>query len=142
MKYVFLVSHGELAQGMATALGMLAGQGREDILSAGLEDGMGADVFAEKVKECLSRVGAEDEILLFADLIGGSPLTNVANVIAELGLMDRTVMTGGMNMPLVLSAVLMKDTMETEDLVETLIPEAREALARFRITGEDADEEI
>lgn len=142
MKYVFLVSHGELAQGMATALGMLAGQGREDILSAGLEDGMGADVFAEKVKECLSRVGAEDEILLFADLIGGSPLTNVANVIAELGLMDRTVMTGGMNMPLVLSAVLMKDTMETEDLVESLIPEAREALARFRITGEDAEEEI
>ena len=142
MKYVFLVSHGELAQGMATALGMLAGQGREDILSAGLEDGMGADVFAEKVKECLSRVVAEDEILLFADLIGGSPLTNVANVIAELGLMDRTVMTGGMNMPLVLSAVLMKDTMETEDLVESLIPEAREALARFRITGEDAEEEI
>ena len=142
MKYVFLVSHGELAQGMATALGMLAGQGREDILSAGLEDGMGADVFAEKVKECLSRVGAEDEILLFADLIGGSPLTNVANVIAELGLMDRTVMTGGMNMPLVLSAVLMKDTMQTEDLVESLIPEAREALARFRITGEDAEEEI
>ena len=35
MKYVFLVSHGELAEGMATALGMLAGQGREDILSAG-----------------------------------------------------------------------------------------------------------
>ena len=142
MKYVFLVSHGELAQGMATALGMLAGQGREDILSAGLEDGMGADVFAEKVKECLPRVGAEDEMLLFADLIGGSPLTNAANVIAELGLMDRTVMTGGMNMPLVLSAVLMKDTMETEDLVESLIPEAREALARFRITGEDAEEEI
>ena len=142
MKYVFLVSHGELAQGMATALGMLAGQGREDILSAGLEDGLGADVFAEKVKECLSRVGAEDEILLFADLIGGSPLTNAANVIAELGLMDRTVMTGGMNMPLVLSAVLMKDTMETEALVESLIPEAREALARFRITGEDAEEEI
>ena len=142
MKYVFLVSHGELAEGMATALGMLAGQGREDILSAGLEDGMGADVFAEKVKECLSRVGAEDELLLFADLIGGSPLTNAANVITELGLMDRTVMTGGMNMPLVLSAVLMKDTMETEALVESLIPEAREALVRFRITGEDAEEEI
>ena len=142
MKYVFLVSHGELAEGMATALGMLAGQGREDILSAGLEDGMGADVFAEKVKECLSRVREEDEILLFADLIGGSPLTNAANVITELGLMDRTVMTGGMNMPLVLSAVLMKDTMETEALVESLIPEAREALVRFRITGEDAEEEI
>lgn len=56
MKYVFLVSHGELAQGMATALGMLAGQGREDILSAGLEDGMARTSLPKKVKECISGI--------------------------------------------------------------------------------------
>ena len=99
MKYVFLVSHGELARGMHTALKMLSGENRDDILSVGLEDGMGADVFVENVKKTLSVVGEDDEILLFADLVGGSPLTNAANTIAELGMMDRTVMIGGMNMP-------------------------------------------
>ena len=84
MKYVFLVSHGELARGMHTALKMLSGENRDDILSVGLEDGMGADVFVENVKKTLSVVGEDDEILLFADLVGGSPLTNAANTIAEL----------------------------------------------------------
>ena len=142
MKYVFLVSHGELAHGMHTALKMLSGENREDILSVGLADGMGADVFVENVKKCLSVVGTEDEILLFADLVGGSPLTNAANTIAEMGLLDRTVMIGGMNMPLALSAVLMKDTMETKDLVDMLIPEAREELKQFQITAEESDDEI
>lgn len=142
MKYVFLVSHGELARGMHTALKMLSGEDRDDILSVGLEDGMGADVFVENVKKTLSVVGEDDEILLFADLVGGSPLTNAANTIAELGMMDRTVMIGGMNMPLALSAVLMKDTMTTPDLIEMLIPEAREELKQFEITSEESDDDI
>ena len=40
MKYVLLVSHGMFAPGLHSALNMLAGGGREDILSASLEDGM------------------------------------------------------------------------------------------------------
>ena len=46
MKYVLLVSHGTLAPGLHNALGMLAGEDREDILSLGLENGTGADEFA------------------------------------------------------------------------------------------------
>lgn len=142
MKYVFLVSHGELAKGMHSAVEMLAGGGRNDILSVGLENGMGADVFAEKAKEVLSVVGEDDEILLFADLVGGSPLTTASNVIAEMGLLSRTVMIGGMNMPLVLSATLMKDTMETNDAVEMLISEAKEGIKQFEVTLDTVEEEI
>ena len=52
------------------------------------------------------------------------------------------VMIGGMNMPLALSAVLMKDTMTTPDLIEMLIPEAREELKQFEITSEESDDDI
>ncbi|MCI9645233.1 MAG: PTS fructose transporter subunit IIA [Lachnospiraceae bacterium] len=142
MKYVVLVSHGTMAPGLHNALGMLAGESREDILSTSLENGMGASDFAENVRRCISKITAEDEILLFGDLVGGSPLTTAANVIAEQGLMGRTVMLGGMNLPLALSAVLMKDTMETKDLVEMLIPEAREELKRFQIENNESEDEI
>ena len=54
----------------------------------------------------------------------------------------RAVMIGGMNMPLALSAVLMKDTMTTPDLIEMLIPEAREELKQFEITSEESDDDI
>ena len=142
MKYVLLVSHGTLAPGLHNALGMLAGEGREDILSLGLENGMGADEFAGKLKAVLQKVTTEDEILLLADLVGGSPLTTAANVIAELSLRDRTVMIGGMNLPLALSAVLMKDSMELSDLKEMLLPEAREELKEFTIIKENEEDEI
>lgn len=142
MKYVVLVSHGTLAAGLHNALGMLAGENREDILSVGLENGMGADAFAQKVEETLSKVGVEDEIILLADLVGGSPLTTAANVIAKMSLLDRTVMIGGMNLPLALSAVLMKDAMEVTELKEMLLPEAREEMKEFHVAKDEEEDDI
>lgn len=142
MKYVVLVSHGMLAPGLHNALEMLAGEGREDILSTSLENGMSSEVYAENLRKRLAVVGKEDEILLFGDLVGGSPLTTAANIIAQMDLLERTIMIGGMNLPLVLSAVLMKDTMDRKELAEMLIPEAREELKEFQITSEDSEDEI
>lgn len=142
MKYIVLVSHGMFAPGLHDALGMLAGENREDILSTSLKNGMGADEFAENVRKLVSVVKEEDEILLFADLIGGSPLTTTANVLAEEGLIGRTTMIGGMNLPLVLSAAVMKDTMDTAELKEMLIPESREMLQEFTVTVEENEDDI
>lgn len=142
MKYVVLVSHGKFALGLHNALSMLAGEGRKDILSTSLENGMSSTVYADNVRNCISGITEEDEILLFGDLVGGSPLTTAANVIAEQGLMERTVMIGGMNLPLVLSAVLTKDTMDTGELVNMLLEEAREELKQFQISSDAEEDEI
>ena len=103
---------------------------------------MGSDEFAENVRKCISVVKEEDELLVFADLIGGSPLTTTADVLATEGLLERTTMIGGMNLPLVLSAAVTKDTMETEELVEMLIPESREMLQKFTVEAEETEDEI
>ncbi|MDE7202300.1 MAG: PTS fructose transporter subunit IIA [Lachnospiraceae bacterium] len=142
MKYVLLVSHGMMAPGLHNALAMLAGEGREDILSTSLENGMSSTVYAENVRNCISKITDDDEILLFGDLVGGSPLTTATNVIAEKNLLGKTVVIGGMNLPLALSAVLMKDTMETKELVEMLISEAREELKEFHVADSEAEDEI
>jgi len=142
MKYVVLVSHGTMAPGLHNALKMLAGEGREDIVSTSLENGMSSETYAENVRKCISGITKEDEIILFADIVGGSPLTNAANVIAEQGLIDKTVMVGGMNLPMVLSAVLTKDDMDSKELIDALLPEAREALKEFYVAEEKSEDEI
>lgn len=142
MKYVVLVSHGTMAPGLHNALLMLAGGNREDILSTSLENGMGSEEYAQNLRKCISGITKEDEILLFGDLVGGSPLTTAANVIAEQGLMEKTIMLGGMNLPVTLSAVLMKDTMDTGLLMEMLIQEGREELKEFRITSTESEDDI
>ena len=141
MKYVLLVSHGEFAPGLHKAVNMLAGEEREDVLSTSLVNGMGADEFAENVKQVLSVVGSGDEIMVFADIVGGSPLATTANVLLETGLLERTRMIGGMNLPLVLTCVLSKDDEETADLIDELIEGAREQIKEFTIAVDDEDEE-
>ena len=141
MKYVLMVSHGEFAPGLHKAVNMLAGEEREDVLSTSLVNGMGADEFAENVKQVLSVVGSGDEIILFADIVGGSPLATTANVLLETGLLERTRMIGGMNLPLVLTCVLSKDDEETADLIDELIEGAREQIKEFTIAVDDEDEE-
>jgi PTS system N-acetylgalactosamine-specific IIA component len=52
-------------------------------------------------------------------------------------------MIGGMNLPLVLTTVLMKDTMELEDIKEDILSEAAEALKVFEVAvDEGADDDI
>ena len=141
MKYVVLVSHGEFAPGLHKAVNMLAGEEREDVLSTSLKNGMGADEFAEKVKSVLSVVGPEDEIILFADIVGGSPLATTANVLMEMDLLGRTRMIGGMNLPLVLTAVLGKDDVDTEELKEEIIEGAKDQIKEFVVAVDDDDDE-
>ena len=102
---------------------------------------MGADEFADNIRELLSVVGEDDEIIMFADIVGGSPLATAANVIAEKGLLARTTMIGGMNLPLVLTAVLGKDDVDTEELKEEIIEGAREQIKEFVVAVEDDEEE-
>ena len=143
MKYVVLVSHGTFAQGLHSVLKMLAGGDRADVLSTGMEDGMGADVFAERFKETISTIGDEDEIILLADIIGGSPLTNALDVAAKAGMLDRTRAYGGMNLPMALTAVLMKDTVDKDTLEMSMLTESKNAMARMELhTEEDGEDDI
>ena len=105
---------------------------------------MGADEFADNVREILKDITDEDEIALFADIVGGSPLTTAANVIAEKGLLDRTVMVGGMNLPLVLSTILTKDFAEDfkEHVRTAMVAEAKEMIQEFTVAVEEESDDI
>ena len=136
MKYLVLVSHGEFAAGLKTSLMMLAGQ-RDDVIASGLPDGKTADEFAEIFKESVKDI---HEDVLLADIVGGSPLTTALNVLAEKGLMEKTTTIGGMNLPLALTSVLMKDTLQGDSFVQAVLSEATTALQEFKVVEDDEDD--
>lgn len=140
MKYVVIVSHGQYAQGIHSVITMLAGK-RDDVISTSLQDGMGSDDFAVQVEQAIAKITKEDEILLMADLIGGSPLTTAIEVLANHDLQKNTVIFGGVNVPLVLTAVLMKDNLSLEELKKIIMEEAREAMAEFHLQSMDSEPE-
>lgn len=144
MKYVVLVSHGTFAPGLHSVLKMLAGGEREDVMSTSLEDGMSADTFGENFKELIKGVKQEDEIILLADIIGGSPLTTALNVLTEKGMLSRTIAFGGMNLPMALTAALTKDALDNELLKMSLVQESQGAIKELvlDLEAEDSDDDI
>ena len=142
-KYVVMVSHGEFAPGLHSAVKMMTGD-RDDVLSTSLKDGMSADEFAENFKTLTKDIKDDDQIILLADILSGSPFTNALNVLSERGLLGNTLVLAGMNMPMAITAVLMKDNFDDFDaLAETLLSEGRSGLTRFTVEDdEDADDDI
>lgn len=138
MKYVILVSHGKFANGLNDALSMLAGN-REDILSVGLENGKSVDEFVALFTEKVKDISNDDEVILLGDIIGGSPLTNATNVLVNKGI--KTVILGGMNLPLALTTVLMKDTVSLDEIADQVLEQACMAMQEFKIV-EESEEDI
>ena len=140
MRYLILVSHGTFAPGLHNALGMMAGSDREDIRSTSLLDGMDVDTFRANFTELVKDITAEDEIILTADIIGGSPLTTVLDVLTEKGLLGKTLAIGGMNLPLVLTAAFADAETPLEELEQELTGEAKDQIKRFDFGGDEDDD--
>ncbi len=140
MRYLILVSHGTFAPGLHNALGMMAGSDREDIRSTSLLDGMDVDTFRANFTELVGDITAEDEIILTADIIGGSPLTTSLDVLTEKGLLAHTLAIGGMNLPLVLTAAFADADTPLEELEQELTGEAKDQIKRFDLGGDEDDD--
>ena len=140
MRYLILVSHGTFAPGLHNALGMMAGSDREDIRSTSLLDGMDVDTFRANFAELVGDITAEDEIILTADIIGGSPLTTALDVLTEKGLLAHTLAIGGMNLPLVLTAAFADADTPLNALEAELTGEAKDQIKRFALGGDEDDD--
>lgn len=140
MRYLILVSHGTFAPGLHNALGMMAGSDREDIRSTSLLDGMDVDTFRANFAELVQDITPEDEIILTADIIGGSPLTTALDVLTEKGLLGKTLAIGGMNLPLVLTAAFADAETPLEELEQELTGEAKDQIKGFDLGGDEDDD--
>ncbi|MCI9332513.1 MAG: PTS fructose transporter subunit IIA [Oscillibacter sp.] len=138
MRYHLIVSHGGFASGMAEALGMLVGQ-REDVLQVSFRDGMALPAFQEQVRQVAAPITAEDEVLVMADLVNGSPLTTTMAVLAEGPGLDRVRAVGGINLPMAVAAIEGEDD-PLDDTVEAMKACAKEEVKQFQTeTGSDDD---
>ena len=88
----------------------------------------------------VGKIGDGDSVFLFGDIIGGSPLTNAINVITEAGLLPRTRIFGGVNLPAVLTAALSPEA-DDDSLAADVVSEGVAALQEFKVAVEDDDED-
>lgn len=131
MKYVLLVSHGTLAPSLHETMREFFLGEREDLLHVNMKEGMGPDAYIEEVRRVLNAVKPEDDLIVLADLLGGSPLTYASYVIHEMGLLPQAWFLGGMNLPMAVDIMMKKDTMSTWYLMNHFVDEARNTVMPF-----------
>lgn len=143
MKYLVLISHGGLAEGLKSSLAMFASDKIDQVLALGLRDGKTVDDFSTEVREALAKTGEDDQFLVLADIVGGSPLTTALKALDELGKLETAVVLGGMNLTMAITATVMKDILDGEALAKAILEEASTALQEFKTDSDDeGDDDI
>ena len=143
LKYLILVSHGQFAEGVKTSLEMFAGDAIKHCFALGLHNGDSAEDFTKKVTAFLQKeeFKKEDEFVIIADIIGGSPLTTFLNVFSEQGYLENSVVIGGMNFSMTLAALISLENMSKEELIKAAISEGEKAIKQYEIPQNSVDSE-
>ena len=118
---------------------MLVGQ-REDILQASFRDGMPLPAFQSQLRKVTAPITPNDEVLVLADLVNGSPLTTTMSVLSESPGLANIRAIGGMNLPIAVTAIECEDD-PLDEAVEAMMNCAREEVKQFSIST-DSDEDI
>ena len=105
MRGILLVSHGFFAEQLKESLKMIAGP-VTNVYAACLEPTDGPEQFMEKLKNLDEELSQYDEVVVFADLLGGSPSnTAFQYYIAR----ENYSFIAGMNFPMILTTILSED---------------------------------
>jgi PTS system N-acetylgalactosamine-specific IIA component len=137
-----MISHGEFAPGLRSAVFMMTGP-KDEVLCTNLRADMSADEFQENFRALVAPISpAQDEVILLCDILGGSPMTKALEVLSEKDLLDKAIVLTGMNMPMAMTAVIMKDAMDDKAaLTAAIISESQGAIAEFKTVSEESSDD-
>jgi PTS system N-acetylgalactosamine-specific IIA component len=130
MRYMLLVGHARLPQALKGALEMLMGE-RDYLLCCSMEEGVGLDQYAAKLDAVLSSVGPDDEVVLIADTVGGSPAKVASAALGKLDLKGACAFGGAKLAMVIAASMAIEDEVDLETIAESVVAEGSLAVRRI-----------
>lgn len=118
---ILIATHGDFASGLLSAVELIAGK-QEKVGTIGLHHEDGIEGFEQKVNNMLDDLDDGDGVLVFVDILGGTP----SNVIFRSLSRKKFKAIAGVNMAMVVQAVMMRDGMSEEELYENVLEIAKQ----------------
>lgn len=137
MKGIVLVSHGDMAKGMAHSATFFMGDAIEQLEYCGLRQDQSPEDFAQELAAAVAKADSGDGVFILADLFGGTPCNQA---VQQLG--DKVELIAGMNFPMLLELLSerVSDDVDAVQLAEkgrrSLI-NVKELLASMTMDDED-----
>lgn len=133
-----LVSHGALASGMLDSLEMIIGQ-VESLGCCSLLPATDSHDYKRAMLSQSQRLDSGAGVLVFADMYGATPY-NTALYNSQGFSAEQYQVIAGVNLPLLISAVLNRQGLPLNQLVALLKHEAQESIVFQPLVGEEASQ--
>ncbi len=137
MKGIVLVSHGDMAKGMAHSATFFMGDSIEQLEYCGLRQDQSPEDFAQELAVAIAKVDSGDGVIILADLFGGTPCNQS---VQQLG--DNVELIAGMNFPMLLELLSERmsgdvDAVQLAEKGRMGLINAKELLASMTTDDED-----
>ena len=120
MRKFLIAAHGSFSSGIKSSLDIIIGKMENVFIIDAYVDGNKS--IEDELNAILMNVQADDELLVFSDLMGGS----ITNQILRYGLRENVHVVSGMNLPLLIDIMLADADTPVKDVIENAISIARE----------------
>ena len=136
MKHLVIASHGFLSRELIESAALIMGEG-PDIFYLCMCETTTRDEIREILEEKLEQWKLDDEIIIMADVLGGS----ICTLCTEF-LVDRRVhIVSGVNLPMVLTALGGVEFMDLNEMIEQMINSAKEGICYINQMQADSGKE-
>jgi len=113
---LIVTGHGIFPTGILSSLKLIAGE-QEKVIGVDFKEGQSSEILRENIEKAVNDINC-DEILVLADLAGGSPF-NISALISENKTDKKIKVIAGMNLPMLLEVSLMRSDCTVDELLET-----------------------
>jgi len=120
MRKFLIAAHGSFSSGIKSSLDIIIGKMENVFVIDAYVDGNKS--IEDELNAILGKVQADDELIVFSDLMGGS----ITNQILRYGLRENVHVISGMNLPLLIEIMLADADTPVKDVIENAISIARE----------------
>lgn len=109
-----IIGHGKIAEGLLNANSMILGE-QENVSVLSLDPNQSVDDFKKKLESEINNVKKGNEILILADLFGGTPVNVAVSVAYERE--DIEIITG-INLPLLIELINARYNNSLSELID------------------------
>lgn len=118
MPRILVVTHGGLAEAFQGVLGMLFGEDAREVVALGLMPEDSSEAFGGRVAGAIRDAHSDDGVLVFVDVMSGTPFNVVAMAMHDLAEQCPNVeCLAGVNLPVLMEAFASRQDLSLEDLV-------------------------
>jgi PTS system mannose-specific IIA component len=113
---IVIVTHGQLGESLIETAEIIVGSRPKALIPISIDLNQSAEKLREKIVSGIKEVDKKDGVLILTDMFGGTP-SNLSYSLLEEG---RIEVISGVNLPILIQAINIREKMELSELATSL----------------------